>query len=60
VVGEHMQVFLWPEMGRLFLVMIWLEIERLGEMERGSMEKRTEEEGGVGEYRLTRVGEAAR
>lgn len=48
-VGEHMQVFLWAEMGRLFLVMIWLEMERFGEMERGSIEKRTAEEGGAGE-----------
>ena len=44
-----MQVFLCPEIGRLFLVMIWLEMERFGEMERGSMAKRTADEGGAGE-----------
>ena len=61
IVGEHIHVFFWPEIGRLFfVVMIWFDMDRLGDIDRGSIENRTPEERGAGLYRLTRVGDAAR
>ncbi len=62
VVGEHIQVRRCGLLWRFFSASggLWtVAMERLGETERWSREKRTEEEALVrGLYRLTRVGEA--
>lgn len=60
-VGEHIHVFFWAGIGRFFLVVItWFEIDRFGEIDRGSIENRKPADREFGEYRFTRVGEADR
>lgn len=62
VVGEHMQVFLWPPAGEAGIGRRWGLWRSRGEAKprERSMEKRTEDVGGADPRKLTRVGEVER